>query len=374
MLSFSMAHAQQLKDPKISKGPSNKSYSDPKLKDSPIDWKATRLEFMIGAGPSNFLGDLGGQDGVSQPFVFDLEPTLTRYSLSAGARYFLREYHAMRGYLTYGEVRGDDALTAYPNRRYRNINFKSAIVELSAIYEFHLIKPTYIHLSGANTTKIFNGNRFGAYVSGGAGLFYFNPKGKIGNDYYALQPLNTGGQGFADGPDPYRRMAFGFPLGGGVYMLLNNNFTLGLDFAYRWTTTDYIDDASGFYYDNDKILERDGKLAAYFANPSVALSDVPNPDWYTKNQPRGNAKSNDTYMFLQVTLSKSFTPSVTNRKFRQSRRMKGESYKKSRRKITPNRAKGKTYKTKGIKNSKRKFKAPKLNFGKKRKKNKVISF
>lgn len=374
MLSPVLCYSQKLKDPKIKKGPTNRSYSDPKLKESPIDWKATRTEFMIGAGPSNFLGDLGGQDDVAQPFVFDLEPTLTRYSVSAGVRYFVREYHAVRGYLSFAEVRGDDALTSYPNRRFRNLNFKSPIVELAAIYEFHLIKPSYIHLLGANTTKLFNGNRFGAYVSGGAGLFYFNPKGKLGNDYHALKPLNTAGQGFPDGPNPYQRLAFGFPLGGGAYVLLNKNFTLGLDFAYRWTTTDYIDDATGYYYDNTQILERDGKLAAYFANPSVALSNVPNPDWYTKNQPRGNAKSNDTYMFLQVTLSKSFTPAVTNRKFKQSRRMRGETYKKSKKKITPNREKRRTYKTKGIKNSKRKFKAPKLNFGKRKKKKKVISF
>ncbi len=352
-----ITHAQKLNKPRLSKGPTNKSYSDPKLKDSPIDWKATRLEFMLGAGPSAFLGDLGGQDGVGQPFVFDLEPTMTRYSASVGARYFLREYQAIRGYLTYGEVRGDDALTTYPNRRYRNINFKSPIIEVSAIYELHLIKPSYIHLSGANTTKIFDGNRFGAYISGGAGFFYFNPKGKLDNQYYALQPLNTAGQGFLDGPDPYRRIALAFPLGGGVYMLLNKNFTLGLDFACRWTTTDYIDDASGYYYDNSKILERDGKLAAYFANPSTSLSDVPNSDWYTENQPRGNPKSKDTYMFLQVTLSKSFTTAVTNRKFRQSKGLKGRSYK-----------------SKKIKTSKRKFRAPNLKFGKKRKKNKVISF
>jgi len=374
LLSSSLGYSQRLKDPKLKKGSTNRTYSDPKLKDSPIDWKSTRLEFMVGAGPSNFLGDLGGQDGVSQPFVFDLEPTLTRYNLSAGIRYFLREYHAVRGYLTYAEVRGDDALTSYPNRRYRNLNFKSPIIEISGIYEFHLIKPSYIHLSGANTTKIFDGNRFGAYLSGGVGLFYFNPKGKLGNDYHALKPLNTAGQGFPDGPDPYRRIALGFPLGGGVYMLLNKNFTLGLDFAYRWTTTDYIDDASGYYYDNAKILERDGKLAAYFANPSTALSDVPNADWYTQNQPRGNEDSHDTYMFLQVTLSKSFAPSVTNRKFKQSRRMRGSSYKKNKKKIKLNRQKRRTYKSKGVKNSKRKFKAPKLNFGKKRKKNKVISF
>ncbi|MEX2597476.1 MAG: hypothetical protein WEC59_11155 [Salibacteraceae bacterium] len=361
----------QLDDPKIKKKKSVTLYKNPNPKEKETDWKATRLEFMLGGGVSGFLGDLGGQDGVSKPFVYDLEPTETRYAISAGARYFLREYHAIRGYATYARVRGDDALTSYPNRRYRNLNFKSHILEFAGIYEFHILKPNYIHFMGAKSTRIFDGNRFGAYLSAGAGLFHFNPKGKLGGEYFALHPLRTEGQEFPDGPDGYKRMAFSFPLGGGVYMIMNRNFTVGLDFGYRWTTTDYIDDASTYYYNNDAIAGRDGKLAAYFANPSVALgNEVPEPDWYTENQPRGGSNSNDTYLFLQLTLSKSFTPSVTNKKFKQKKKPKlRKSYDRKTLKLFQNRSrKTKTYNNKRIKKSKRRFKAPNLNFGKKRKK------
>ena len=370
------AQAQDLTNPRIPKRKGTvKMYSDPVINNSSVDWKSTRLEFMAGGCASGFLGDLGGQDAPGKPFVFDYEPVTTRYAFSAGARYFLREYHALRGYFTYAEVRGDDALTSYPNRRYRNINFKSPIAELSAIYEFHLFKPSFIHFAGANTTKLFSGNRFGSYLSAGVGMFYFNPKGKLGTQYYALQPLRTEGQDFPDAPSSYSRVAAAIPMGGGIYMLMNHNITLGLDFGLRWTSSDYIDDASGYYYDNNAILARDGKLAAYFANPSVALGGVPEPYWYTENQPRGGSKSNDTYMFLQLTLSKSFTPTVNNRDFKPQKKRRIRAYPKSKKKqFEPKGRKNNSYNNKRIKKKKRKFKAPKLNFGKRRKRSKITTF
>lgn len=379
ILAFLSVHVrgQKLSDPKISnRKPTTRTYtSNPVLDKSDMDWKGSRLEYMLGAGATGFLGDLGGQDGVGQPFIYDLEPTQTRYAISAGARYYLKEHHAIRGFLTYGRVRGSDELTNYPNRRYRNLNFKSPIIELAGIYEFHFIKPKYIHYMGARSTRVFDGSRFGAYASAGAGFFFFNPKGELDGQYHALKPLNTEGQGFPDGPKPYSRINVALPIGGGIYWLLERNFTVGLDFGYRWTTTDYIDDASGYFYDNQKIAERDGKLAAYFANPSVALENVPDQNWYTENQPRGGSKNNDTYMFVQLTLSKSLTPAISNREFKPKKKKKAKSFDKKRMKsLNKREKKAKTYKSKGIKNSKRKFKAPKLDFGRKKRKNKIRTF
>jgi hypothetical protein len=185
--------------------------------------------------------------------------------------------------------------------------------------------------------------------------------------------LRTEGQGFENGPSNYSRLAFSFPVGGGVYMLLDKNFTVGLDFGMRFTSTDYIDDASGYFYDNDAIRARDGKLAAYFANPSVALQNVPDRNWYTENQPRGGSKSNDTYMFLQFTVSKAFVPSYSNKEFKQKKRKRIKAYPKKKKHDKRRERKNKSYNSKRIKQKKRKFKAPKLNFGK-RKKYKQNSF
>jgi len=380
-ISFAQNKANFGKSPKIKqKGLKLKTYSStPKLTRSATDWTKDRLEITGGIGPSVYLGDLGGQDGPAKPFVLDFEPTTTRYSVSAGVRYFLREYHAVRGSFSYARVNGADSLTNYPNRRFRNLNFKSPIVELAGIYEFHVLKPDILHFAGARSTKVFNGSRLGLYGFGGVSMFYFNPKSKFNGDWYALAPLNTEGQGLPDGPKDYKRVSVAVPMGAGAYILLNHNYKLGLEVGYRWTFTDYIDDASGYFYDNQAIESEYGKVAAYFANPSVSLPDVPNSDWYTKDQPRGGFNSNDTYMFVQLTLSKSFGPSISNKPFKQKKSKKKKTTDKK--KFTPLKwfkkdNKSKTYKKSDkIKNKQRKFKSPKLNFGKKKKKNKgKVSF
>ncbi len=363
------------KAPKVkNNGAFAKTYKTPRLDNSPTDWTKNRLEFFLAAGATAFLGDLGGQDGPGKPFIYDFEPTQTRYSITGGVRYYLRKYHALRGSLSYGRLRGDDATTNYVNRHYRNLNFKSPVIQFDAKYEFYLLKPKTLHLAGARSTSIFNGNRFGAYVSAGAGFMFFNPKGELNGDWYALKPMQTEGQGMPNGPKPYKRLGLVFPLGGGVTYLLNRNYTIGLDFQYHWTTTDYIDDASGYFYPNEKIEKRNGKLAALFANPSVLLEDVPDPDWYTENQPRGGSQSNDTYLFTQITLSHSFTPSITNGPIKQKKVKLKKNY-KDKKKFKKNKGrKARSYNNKKIKNKKKKFKSPNLNFGKKRKRNKIISF
>lgn len=364
MLSIGSTYGQRKsnfgKPPKVSSKSKPKSaFSTPKAnRKKDISWKPTRLEFLLGVGGSGFLGDLGGQNGVGRPLFFDLEPTQTRYAVSGGVRYFLQKNHALRGTLSFAQIRGDDALTAYENRRYRNIHFKSPIIETAVQYEYHFLKPNVKQLAGAETTKLLLGNRFGAYASAGAGLFFFNSKSQFDGKWYALKPLATEGQGLPGGPEPYSRFSVSFPMGGGAYMLLARNFTLGLDLGYRWTITDYIDDASGYYYNNEEIESRFGKLSAYFANPSVALADVPDREWYLEDQPRGNSESNDTYLFVQVTLSKALGPSISNRQHKNKIR-KDKSARKKRKKI---------------KGKKRRFKAPSLRFGKRRKKFKINTF
>lgn len=361
------------KQPKLSTGQSP-TYKEPKLSKDGVSWKANRQEYVFGAGASGFLGDLGGQNKEGKPFVYDYEPTQTRFSASLGSRYFIREYHAIKGMINYGQVRGSDALTNYPNRKYRNLNFKSNIVEVTGQYEFYILKPSYIHMAGAPTTKIFNGNRVGLYASAGAGFFYYNPKANFQGSWYALKPMRTEGQGLAGGPNTYKRIGMCFPLGGGISYLLNRNYSIGLDFGYRWTSSDYVDDASGYYYNNDEIKANYGKLAALLANPSVLLGDIPNPEWYYENQPRGGSQSNDTYMFLQLTLSHAFTPSISNKPIKQKKKKASKIYESADKEVKTKSVKSKSYNSKGIKTSKKKAKKVKLGGKKRQKKHKVISF
>lgn len=376
----------------VQKLPNAVPFKGPKTNHT-VNWEGTRKEVFLAVGGASMLGDLGGQNGEGKGFIFDVEPALTRQSFTGGARYFVREFHSVKAGFTYAQLLSSDRYTNYPNRKYRNLNAKADLFELAAHYEWHILKPTTLNLAGAPSSRVFAGNRFGAYVSAGLGGLFANPKTQFEGQYYATRPLSTEGQGLPGGPKPYGLFHLAVPFGGGVYWLLDRNFILGFDVCYRWTSTDYLDDASGYYYNNDAIRQAKGKLAALLANPSVLLSDVPDQNWYTENQPRGGSRSNDTYLTAQVSLSHTIGKSISNGPIKQKRdKMKlkgGKSPKpqkakfKTRKLKQPNAkklAKGgkKAPKPKKItakKVNKKGKKQPKVTYGKKRQKRaKIISF
>jgi len=91
----------------------------------------------------------------------------------------------------------------------------------------------------------------------------------------------------------------GFPVGFGVNMMLTNNIKIGLDFSYRFTFTDYLDDVSTFYYDNDKLRALAGDAAADQADKSPGG----NPNWTVEGAIRGNPANNDAYLTAMASLT-----------------------------------------------------------------------
>ena len=69
-----------------------------------------------------------------------------------------------------------------------------------------------------------------------------------------LRPLRTEGQGmpgdtmFAPGTT-YGPVAICIPMGIGIKKAFNGNGGIKLEFGFRFTNTDYLDDVSGSYYD-----------------------------------------------------------------------------------------------------------------------------
>src|SRR5690348_10759578 len=74
-------------------------------------WKRSRYEFSIGAGASNFLGELGGANQIGTHGLKDFEWSLTNFAAAIGLRYKISKYFALNTHLTYGRVSGDDKLT-----------------------------------------------------------------------------------------------------------------------------------------------------------------------------------------------------------------------------------------------------------------------
>jgi hypothetical protein len=271
-------------------------------------WKAYRYEWSFGLGASNFLGELGGADQIGTNGFKDLELQLTRPAVSVGLRYKLTPIFSLHSHLTYGQVRGDDKLTKEFFRNNRNLNFKSNIYEFNVNFEAALLSQReggIYRLRGVRRTTSFEGSMYG-FV--GIGVFHFNPKGEINDKWYELQPLGTEGQGISPAREKYKRTQVCIPLGIGGRYFFNRRWGVGFEFGIRKTFTDYIDDASKTYYDNDAIKQKYGDIAAYFADPSLDLGE----NLTVAGQQRGDPRDKDAYMFFMVSLHYKIRTGRTN--------------------------------------------------------------
>ncbi|MBL7917835.1 MAG: hypothetical protein JNM96_05530 [Bacteroidia bacterium] len=268
------------------------------------EWKKYKNEFTFGFGPSNFLGDLGGLNRVGTDFSpVDLEFKQTSMSVSLGYKYKIQKWLNFCFDLSYLKVRGDDKLTTEPFRNNRNLNFKSRIFETDIRLEL-----LYMHNAVGNRYKIKrtlkNRMKTKSYdISGfiGVGGFYFNPYGLDKNGkWHQLKPLRTEGQGLPGGPKPYSNYAICIPMGIGFHYYIDRKWSVGIEFNYRKTFTDYIDDVSTVYYDKAELKRLVGPKAVEMADPSKGvISGATLPDASGGAAQRGDINK-DSYMSLQV--------------------------------------------------------------------------
>lgn len=264
-------------------------------------WKTHRKEISLGFGLSNFLGELGGRNQIGSPFVWDLELSQTRPAAHVDYRYYVARKMALRTRLTYGILAGNDNLTTEPFRQNRNLSFKSDIYEASIVFEFHLFREELGHVYDLRGVQGTKSSRAGFYFFGGIGGFYFDPKAQFQNAWVRLKPLGTEGQGLDGGAKDYNNFQFCIPMGVGIRKAFGKTLCGGLELQYTKTFTDYIDDVSTNYYDNEKLREARGDLAAFLADPSLGvgpLYETGNPT--DKNQQRGDEKDLDAYLFLKA--------------------------------------------------------------------------
>jgi len=264
-------------------------------------WKAYRSELHFGAGPSNFLGELGGADQIGTDFLRDLEINQTRLSLSGGLRYKLSQMFAINTKLTYGKVSGNDNLTKEFFRNYRNLNFKTNIYELSSNFEFAFIREQVGHRYRLKGVRGQRGFEMSAYGFVGVGFFYFNPKGQKpeSDEWVELRDLGTEGQGISSTRELYSNFQFCIPIGLGLKYSFDRRWGIGLEYGIRKTFTDYIDDASKTYYDNSSLAVENGALSAVMADKS----NKDFPYITAAGAQRGDPRDKDAYMFAIISIN-----------------------------------------------------------------------
>jgi len=238
---------------------------------------AQYTEIGLMAGTSNYQGDLS-------PANLRTSFGRTHASFGAFGRYNMNNYFSVKLGLTYGTISGDDA----DNNRSRNLDFKSDLLDVSVTGEINILGYQPYALE-----RVFT-----PYAFIGIGLVHFNPRTQYNDEWVELQPQGTEGQGISGNESKYNLVQVVIPFGGGLKYAINDKWNLGIELGFRKTFTDYLDDVSGRYVDEDILAANNGELAAALANRSgeaVAAGSL-----------RGNPGNKDWYIFTGFSVSYNF--------------------------------------------------------------------
>lgn len=248
---------------------------------------AQEWEIGLAGGASGYIGDLN----TYRPLKF------TDPAFGFFGKYNYNPFSSLELGVTVAGIRAADADSRYKEHQLRNLSFRSPVTELSFAYEFNFLKFIYKDPE----------YRFTPYVTGGLALFSFDPKAEYQGTSYRLQPLGTEGQGTAENSrKKYSLFGAGILYGAGIKYNFASNFTFGMELAYRYVFTDYLDDVGGVYADNDVIEAENGSVAAALADRSGEVNDGVNVG--TRLSQRGDSRAADQYMTGMITLSYTFTP------------------------------------------------------------------
>jgi hypothetical protein len=227
-------------------------------------------------GTALYLGDLNTNFDLSMPGWFG----------GSMFRYNFNERIAMRLAANAGYIHADDAISSNPFERARNLSFQSNLFEGSAALEFNFLP--YIHGS--------RDNFFTPYLLLGFNIVHFNPKAAYNGSLVELRPLGTEGQFKGE---EYYTVTSGFMYGMGLKFDLSYRWSVNLELSARGLSTDYLDDVSTVYPEKDDLLRNRGAMAVALADRSISIDGVEGPIGSPGRQ-RGDARSNDSYVFLGI--------------------------------------------------------------------------
>ncbi len=257
-------------------------------------------DYGFSGGVSNYLGDIGGKEKPRRDFVADLKLAKTRWNVGGFARYKWRPKISLKLAFDYLRIEGDDKLSTNLGRHYRNLNFRNDMFDLGLTAEWFFYENNDL----GNTYRYRNG--FRAYLFGGVGGFYSNPKGFYQGSWTKLRPLQT--EGVA-----YKPFGVNIPVGVGFFFTFEKKHRIGYEINWRTTFTDYLDDISGSYPTtapangatnalSNRSTELGGSAAA--DNPG-AYNFFVNPNGTARyaGQKRGDKTHKDSYITMSLSYS-----------------------------------------------------------------------
>ncbi|MCU0345985.1 MAG: DUF6089 family protein [Saprospiraceae bacterium] len=181
-------------------------------------------EVSAGVGAMNYYGDL-------TPPLFTIKEVHLGGQLSV--RRFFDRQHAVRLNLLHGKLSGSDR--NFDRNYLRGNSFEGQLSEISIIGEFD-VRGHKRFSKKHGFQKISS-----LYFFGGGSVAYFNPVVKYGTSDSRDEEID------------YINWHVGMPIGGGVRIDMNERIVLGIELAYRFTISDFLDgtQATGNAYKND---------------------------------------------------------------------------------------------------------------------------
>jgi hypothetical protein len=267
------------------------------------NWKRDpRWSAILSGGFSSYYGDLNNPGD-----IFDLSG-----NFNLGVQYVVRDHINIRAQLGYLRFSGsDENLDPELITRTRNLSFESNNWELSTL----AIAELFPRSRKYNPRPPIN-----PYAILGIGLLLSTPKATALSDgkTYKLRPLQTEGVS-------YSPVILAIPFGLGVNLYHNRIFNIGLEGIYRLTFSDYIDDVSDVYIDNDSFTN---PIAAELADRRQDLGFPPAPE----GTQRGNPDQNDGYFTMTVKIEYFIPPELLNnrRRGRSGKRVKSSKRRRRR--------------------------------------------
>ncbi len=241
-------------------------------------WNASAL-----ISANTFLSDLGGKNGDATHDFRDIDYNETNLAIGGGLSYHFKFGLSLNLNNFYTRLTASDANTV-SSRTNRMITVRTDLIESNLSLQYTLPKTA--------------GILYGTYFNIGSGIAFYEPKATYKRRYYKLRDLGTEGQLIDPNKSIYKKYAFVVPFGFGKNFYFGNRNSVAIDFSFRKSFSDYLDDVSTTYHDRSEILAKSGVAAAYFSDPSF--------DTFGKNKSgsiRGNPKHNDTYFLVGLKLN-----------------------------------------------------------------------
>ena len=240
------------------------------------DCRAQRDDIGLFLGLAKYKGELS-----NSLFTTDfLHPAFGGYY-----RKNFNRHWGFRFAATIGGVSGDDAYSKYDYEVNRNLNFSSAIQEISGTFEFNFLPFEVDNYNYAFTPFMF----------WGLSVMHFNPKTDYRGVEYELQPLATEGQETYYNPKnkKYSLFSAAMPFGGGFKISGEDRLGFTIECGVRRVYTDYLDDVSTIYPDRQIQFLENGAVSVALSDRSLGDNPLEIP-----GKQRGNPDTPDWFMFI----------------------------------------------------------------------------